>query len=215
MDKILISDDKNAQIDASKFKPEQLKLPKSVKFNSEVVSSKLSQRSRHNKESKISSILKEKQEDANKINSMVVSVGETDEEDETDESPGDSDELDDSIGEMRPKGKLPLKKLKTIVPEALNMKCNPSELLEDFFDDPLEHPLIAANAFQKSKSEMVRPLFGLKSSQKKTSKKNSNKNIGKIEEEEEDKNVRIKNYLILIGWWRDYKFRKQSWQYNK
>ena len=110
-------------------------------------------------------------------------------DDRSDNSSEDSDELDDKLGEMRPFGKIPLRKLKTAIPDSLNMKCNPSELLEDFFDDPLEHPLQLANTFQKYKSEMVKPLGGLKAFGVKIQKDAIPKEIWKKEEEDEPKKV--------------------------
>jgi hypothetical protein len=105
--------------------------------------------------------LKEKKENAAKINMLVqddLSFGEGSEE-----SSVDSDEFDDQMSEMRPNGKLGLKKLQTTIPDNLKMDCTPSELLDDFFDDPLEHPLLPNNKFVKHKSEAPRPIGALKS----------------------------------------------------
>lgn len=106
-----------------------------------------------------------------------------------DRSDSSSEDSDDHLGEMRPFGKIPLRKLKTALPENLNMKCNPSELLEDFFDDPLEHPLTLVNTFQKYKSEMVKPLGGLKPLIKKSDAGVKPHETSKKEEEDEPKKV--------------------------
>ena len=200
MVKIKLPENKNIKIIGYESKAKEVKMPKNVRFHSEIVQSKDNKRVQQDKNSKLNSILKEKQKDANKINKMVQGFEatfeeENESEESSEESSEDSDELDDKLGEMRPNGKIPLRKLKTAIPETLNIKYNPSELLEGFFDDPLEHPLIAANAFQKSKSEMINPKMGLKSLLKNPSKKQSNKEITKISEKE-IKNVRI-IYLII------------------
>lgn len=107
-------------------------------------------------------ILKEKQANAQKINMLVqddMSFGDSDSES------SDSDDLDDENGEMRPNGKITLKKLQTSIPENLKLECTPSELLDDFFDDPLEHPLLPSNKFTKYKSEAIRPIGALKTHQ--------------------------------------------------
>ena len=107
-------------------------------------------------------VLKEKQANAQKINMLVqddMSFGDSDSES------SDSSDFDDDVSEMRPNGKIALKKLQTSIPENLKLECTPSELLDDFFDDPLEHPLLPSNKFTKYKSEAIRPIGGLKTHQ--------------------------------------------------
>jgi len=105
---------------------------------------------------KTSDALKEKQANAQKINMLVqdyMSFGDTSEESDI-----DSDEFDDHMSEMRPNGKNVFKRAQTAIPEGMNFDCSPSEMLDDFFDDPLEHPLMPTNKFVKHKSEVVKPI---------------------------------------------------------
>lgn len=103
-----------------------------------------------------SNAIKEKQANAQKINMLVQDDMSFD--DSSDDSDVDSDEFDDNISEMRPNGKIAFGRTQTTVPDNMKFECSPSELLDDFFDDPLEHPLMPSNKFVKHKSEVVKPL---------------------------------------------------------
>ena len=54
-------------------------------------------------------------------------------------------------------------KIRTAVPENLKTKTNFQDEIGDFLGDPLIQPLPKVNAFSKHKSEMVRPIGGMKS----------------------------------------------------
>ena len=84
-----------------------------------------------------------------------------------DSSENDIDELEDEIDDLAISSSKPmLCKQKTSVPEDLKLKCKPSELLDDFFNDPNEKPLkkldVSNGKFVKHRSELVQPMQSLK-----------------------------------------------------
>lgn len=104
-------------------------------------------------------VLDEKKQNANMIGMLVqddVSFG--------DSSDGtyDSEEVD-KLTELRAGAKIRLRKTTTTVPDNLKLDVAPSELLDDFFDDPLEHPLLPTNTFVKHKSEAIKPVGAFRS----------------------------------------------------
>lgn len=110
-------------------------------------------------------VIKQKKEDANKIGLLVqddMSFGETSSSGGFDQNSSSSDSFDER-SEMRSKNsRIKLRKLETNLPETLELKVAPSELLDDFFDDPIEHPLLPTNRFTKFKSEAPRSIGGLR-----------------------------------------------------
>jgi hypothetical protein len=114
-------------------------------------------------------VLNGKREDANKIGLLVqedMSFGDTTSSEE--EYLQDSSDSYSDRSEVRLKdknGKLKLRKLQTNIPEKIKLNVAPSEMLNDFFDDPLEHPLLPNTKFSKHKSVAPKKLGSLKHNQ--------------------------------------------------
>lgn len=108
--------------------------------------------------------LKQKKEDADKIGLLVqddMSFGDTSSSGGFDQD-SSSDSFDERSEKRSNNGKIKLRKLETNLPETLELKVAPSEALDDFFDDPIEHPLLPSNRFTKFKSEAPRAIGGLR-----------------------------------------------------
>ena len=121
-----------------------------------------------------------------------------------DSSENDVDELEDEIDDLVFSSSKPmLRKQKTSVPEDLKLKCKPSELLDDFFNDPNEKPLkkldVSNGKFVKHRSELVQPVQSLKRKPNafdlaKEMNKHKNKDESKTVDKSESKKT-LKNIL--------------------
>ena len=119
-----------------------------------------------------------------------------------DSSEDDIDELEDEIGDLAFSSSKPmLRKQKTSVPEDLKLTCKPSELLDDFFDDPNEKSHkkldVSNGKFVKHRSELAKPIQSLKrkpNAYDLMKDKNKHKNEAKPEDKKESKTA-LKNLL--------------------
>ena len=118
-----------------------------------------------------------------------------DKNDEKDESSKYSDELGDSINDKRLFSNIPLKKIKTTIPDNIKMNYNFHDEIDDLLDNPSMMPLPKANAFAKHKSEMVKPADDFRSFDKsKLLEKEKNAKA----EPEVPKKAAVSNYFLLL-----------------